>query len=103
MVIPPIFFFTSNHKTNPFHCVILIGTALTVVWENVLQHDEGLTPLPLFTFGVTLYNTGDIAFAYKSIPIVIESIDDKIRLLKIGLSTRKTVNGTLIPSLETVF
>lgn len=60
-----------------------------MIWEKVPLQDGGGNPSnksPLFTFSVTLYNTGDITFAYKNIPIPIEMIKDEKHPVKIGLS-----------------
>lgn len=72
------------------------GTAFTVIWENVpLQEGSPPKPLQLFTFSVTLYNTGDIAFAYKTIPIAIELIKDEKHPVKIGLSDAYIIDKTI--------
>lgn len=72
------------------------GTAFTVIWENVpLIEGHPSTPLQLFTFSVTLYNTGDITFAYKTIPIAIDLIKDEKHPVKIGLSDAYIIDKTI--------
>lgn len=67
-----------------------------MVWERVpLQDGNQSTPSPLFTFSVTLHNTGDIAFAYRSIPIAIETIKDEKHPVKIGLSDAYIIDKTI--------
>lgn len=48
-----------------------------------------------FTFGVTLYDNGNITFAYKSIPIAIEKIQDDKHPVKIGLSDAYIIDKTI--------
>lgn len=67
-----------------------------MVWENVpLQEGNLSKPWQIFTFGVTLYNTGDIIFAYKTIPIPIESIkDSEEHPMRIGLADAYILDKT---------
>lgn len=51
--------------------------------------------VPLFTFSVTLYNTGDITFAYKNIPMAIDAIKDEKHPVKIGLSDAYIIDKTI--------
>lgn len=79
-----------------FIACTLKGTEFTVIWENVpLQEGNTSKPLSLFTFSVTLYNTGDITFAYKTIPIAIEKIKDEKHPVKIGLSDAYIIDKTI--------
>lgn len=71
------------------------GTAFTVIWENVPLQDSVIKTLPLFTFSVTLYNSGDITFAYKSIPMSIDTIKDEKHPVKIGLSDAYIIDKTI--------
>ncbi|XP_031638689.1 plexin domain-containing protein 2 [Contarinia nasturtii] len=71
------------------------GTAFTVIWEKVPLQDGATSKPPLFTFSVTLYNTGDITFAYKEIPILIENIKDEKHPVKIGLSDAYIIDKTI--------
>lgn len=83
-------------KYQKHNTLLLIGTAFTVIWENVpLQEGNTSKPLQLFTFSVTLYNTGDITFAYKTIPIAIEMIKDEKHPVKIGLSDAYIIDKTI--------
>ncbi|XP_055302223.1 plexin domain-containing protein 2 isoform X2 [Sitodiplosis mosellana] len=71
------------------------GTAFTVIWEKVPLQDGTPSKSPLFTFSVTLHNTGDITFAYKEIPIAIENIKDEKHPVKIGLSDAYIIDKTI--------
>ncbi|XP_037027633.1 plexin domain-containing protein 2 isoform X2 [Bradysia coprophila] len=69
------------------------GTAFTVLWENVSlqdKHDVGQ-----FTFSVTLHESGDIVFAYYSLPMMIHSIQDDKHPVKIGLSDAYIIDKTI--------
>ncbi|KAL0851729.1 hypothetical protein ABMA28_000048 [Loxostege sticticalis] len=59
------------------------GDKFTAFWENVTLRESPDKP---FTFAVTLYKNGDIAFAYKNIPIRVQDIDDTAHPVKIGIS-----------------
>lgn len=97
-----------------FFCIaIFAGTAFTVVWEQVPLQDlpppdpltKAAPPTPAtnvkpptkhyFTFSVTLMNTGDITFAYKTVPMSIESIKDEKHPVKIGLSDAYIIDKTI--------
>lgn len=69
------------------------GTAFTVVWEKVPLQDRPNDGL--FTFSVTLYNTGDITFAYHALPIAINRILDDYHPVKIGLSDAYIIDKTI--------
>lgn len=69
------------------------GTAFTVVWEKVPLQDRPNDGL--FTFSVTLYNTGDIIFAYHLLPIAINRILDDHHPVKIGLSDAYIIDKTI--------
>lgn len=62
----------------------LPGTSFTVLWENVQLQD--LAKRGGFTFSATLHQNGDIIFGYYSIPMSIDSIEDKKHPVKVGLS-----------------
>ncbi|RVE44627.1 hypothetical protein evm_010713 [Chilo suppressalis] len=59
------------------------GEKFTAFWEQVALREH---PSQLFTFAVTLYNNGDIAFAYKQIPLAVNEINDTAHPVKIGIS-----------------
>jgi hypothetical protein len=69
------------------------GTSFTVVWERVPLQDRPKDGL--FTFSVTLYDTGDITFAYHSLPINIDNIVDDHHPVKIGLSDAYIIDKTI--------
>ncbi|XP_055695197.1 plexin domain-containing protein 2 isoform X1 [Lutzomyia longipalpis] len=60
------------------------GTAFTVLWENLFLQDHE-TEKP-FTFSASLHKSGDIVFAYYSVPMPIEAIKDEKHPVKVGLS-----------------
>uniref|UniRef100_A0A1L8E3F4 Putative extracellular protein tem7 n=2 Tax=Nyssomyia neivai TaxID=330878 RepID=A0A1L8E3F4_9DIPT len=60
------------------------GTAFTVLWENLYLQDHE-TDKP-FTFSASLHKSGDIIFAYYSVPMPIEAIKDEKHPVKVGLS-----------------
>lgn len=62
------------------------GTAFTVIWEKVPFVDTVDHVMRLFTFSVTLYESGDITFAYRNIPVAIDVIKQGNSRLIIGLS-----------------
>lgn len=69
------------------------GTAFSVVWEKVsLQDRPNIEP---FTFSTTLLKSGDIIFAYRSVPILIESIQDDKHPVKVGLSDAYIIDKTV--------
>lgn len=92
-----ISFDTLNDTNNiSYRINIWLGTAFTVIWESVpLQEGNLSKPLQLFTFSVTLHNTGDITFAYKTIPIAIDMIKDEKHPVKIGLSDAYIIDKTI--------
>lgn len=69
------------------------GTTFTVVWENVTLHEKPL--LGTFTFSASLHKNGDIVFAYYSIPIYVESINDDTHPVKVGLSDAYIIDKTI--------
>lgn len=66
-----------------------------MIWEKVPLQDGNPSKSPLFTFSVTLYNTGDITFAYQTIPIAIDLIKDEKHPVKIGLSDAYIIDKTI--------
>lgn len=73
--------------------VYSIGSSFTVVWEKVPLQDHPNDGL--FTFSVTLHDTGNITFAYRSLPILIETILDEHHPVKIGLSDAYIIDKTI--------
>ncbi|XP_060516515.1 plexin domain-containing protein 2 [Cylas formicarius] len=69
------------------------GTAFTVEWQRVVLQD---TPSDEeFTFQVTLFDSGDIVFVYKNVPLLIEQIKDSNHPVKIGLSDAYIMDETI--------
>ncbi|XP_037049167.1 plexin domain-containing protein 1-like [Bradysia coprophila] len=60
------------------------GTAFTVVWEKIPLQEKANKILRLFTFGVTIHESGHITFAYRVIPVPLN--ENLSSVLKVGLS-----------------
>lgn len=69
------------------------GETFTVVWENVSLQDRPENGS--FTFSATLNKSGDIVFAYKTIPIDIQQIYDDKHPVKVGLSDAYIIDKTI--------
>lgn len=69
------------------------GETFTVVWENVALQDRPENGS--FTFSATLNKSGDIVFAYKTIPIDIQQIYDDKHPVKVGLSDAYIIDKTI--------
>ncbi|XP_055716973.1 plexin domain-containing protein 1 isoform X2 [Phlebotomus papatasi] len=76
--------FDSRMSDKSFVKYLDNGTAFTVLWENIYLQDHP-TEMP-FTFSASLHKTGDIVFAYYSVPMPIEAIRDEKHPVKVGLS-----------------
>ncbi|XP_076349288.1 plexin domain containing lethal (1) G0289 [Tachypleus tridentatus] len=60
------------------------GSMFVVQWEEVaLQESSGIDT---FTFQVSLFDNGNIAFVYKKMPVPVTEIKDEDHPVKIGLS-----------------
>ncbi|KAG6445612.1 hypothetical protein O3G_MSEX004015 [Manduca sexta] len=59
------------------------GEKFTVFWENVTLREDQTKK---FTFASTLYKNGDIVFAYKSMPMEVQAINDQNHPVKVGIS-----------------
>lgn len=69
------------------------GEKLVVEWKDVyLQERETEGP---FTFQVILHDTGNIWFAYHTIPLEIVSIQDEEHPVKVGLSDAYIIDRTV--------
>lgn len=82
------------------------GTALIVEWEKVhlkardthpvnKKEESGPSPVSPFSFQVILHSSGDIVFAYKVVPVVIQKIGDKEHPVKVGLSDAYIIDRTI--------
>lgn len=88
------------HQFNPllwnfssiFH-LVCIGTAFTVLWENVSLQDQPNSGN--FTFEVTLKSNGDIIFVYQHIPNITADLTDHFHPVKIGLSDAYIMDRTI--------
>lgn len=68
-----------------------------MVWENVSLQDRPENGS--FTFSATLNKSGDIVFAYKTIPIDIQQIYDDKHPVKVGLSDAYIIDKTIFREL----
>jgi len=73
------------------------GTSLVVEWGNVyLQgRDSEKNREGPFTFQAILHKSGDIIFAYKTIPVEINMIADEEHPVKVGLSDAYIIERTI--------
>ncbi|XP_068742567.1 plexin domain-containing protein 1-like [Montipora capricornis] len=61
------------------------GTKLTVQWRKVLLHNK--TDVGSFNFQCTLHKNGTIWFAYKQVPVAVNSLSDfKGHPVRVGIS-----------------
>ena len=90
--------FDTSQKQNATVKYADNGTALVVEWGDVYlqsrEGDQGSREGP-FTFQATLHDTGDIIFAYKTIPVVIKDIKDEEHPVKVGLSDAYIIERTI--------
>lgn len=95
-------FDTSQHEDAKIR-YIDNGTALIVEWSNVhLQGKDSNNSSSVvrkmagpFTFQALIRDDGDIAFSYKSVPRVIDAIDDEEHPVKVGLSDAYIIDRTI--------
>uniref|UniRef100_A0A1Q3F5L9 Putative extracellular protein tem7 n=1 Tax=Culex tarsalis TaxID=7177 RepID=A0A1Q3F5L9_CULTA len=85
--------FDTSLSTNSFVKFRDDGETFTVVWENVSLQDRPENGS--FTFSATLNKSGDIVFAYKTIPIDIQQIYDDKHPVKVGLSDAYIIDKTI--------
>lgn len=78
---------------NFFFFSLCTGTAFTVLWEKVRLQDKDKAGT--FTFSATLYDTGDIIFAYYSVPMTVEAIQNDKHPVKVGLSDAYIIDKTI--------
>ena len=75
------------------------GTSLIVEWVNVhLQGQNAQNQTTVegpFTFQVILHKTGDIIFAYKTVPLHVVDIKDEDHPVKVGLSDAYIIDRTI--------
>jgi hypothetical protein len=88
------------------------GTALIVEWLNVKIQNRMAPPSPTpnesskdayssknkeetYRFQVILHNSGDIVFAYKTIPMSINLLEDTEHPVKVGLSDAYIIDRTI--------
>lgn len=62
----------------------ILDTSFHVYWERVLLQNK--PEVGAFTFSASLYDNGDIVFAYYFLPIDIERIEDDKHPVKVGIS-----------------
>ncbi|XP_022095783.1 plexin domain-containing protein 2-like isoform X2 [Acanthaster planci] len=71
------------------------GTALTVEWRE--QNLLGSIRAGIFTFQVTVVKDGRIIFAYKEIPIPVDSISDARHPVKVGIADAYYIDELIAP------
>lgn len=85
---------------------VVLGTSLIVEWVNVhLQGQNAQNQTTVegpFTFQVILHNTGDIIFAYKSVPLHVMNIKDEDHPVKVGLSDAYIIDRTIFCELKII-
>ncbi|EFX87758.1 hypothetical protein DAPPUDRAFT_306515 [Daphnia pulex] len=69
------------------------GTAFSVQWDKVALQDK--PDGGNFSFQATLLKSGDIIFAYKDIPIPVNSIGDDAHPVKVGVSDAYIIDRTI--------
>nr|CAH0113248.1 unnamed protein product [Daphnia galeata] len=69
------------------------GTAFSVQWDNVSLQDRPNGGD--FSFQATLLKSGDIIFAYKTIPIAVTTIGDEAHPVKVGVSDAYIIDRTI--------
>lgn len=85
--------FDTSLSTNSFVKFRDDGETFTVVWENVSLQDRPENGS--FTFSATLNKSGNIVFAYQTIPIDIQQIYDDKHPVKVGLSDAYIIDKTI--------
>lgn len=76
-----------NSKLGPDSKILTLddGKQLTVQWSNIRLHNN--TDVGPFSFQCTLHSNGTIWFAYKQIPVDVDSIPDRTyHPVRVGLS-----------------
>lgn len=81
---PLMAYFSSQMDENSKIYTLDDGTQLTVQWFNVSVHNK--TDAGRFNFQCTLHKNGTIWFAYKEIPVPVDSIQDSNHPVRVGLS-----------------
>lgn len=80
------------YMTNLFF-LLFLDKAFHVYWERVyLQNKQDVGP---FTFSASLYQDGDIVFAYYFLPIPVTQIEDDKHPVKVGVSDAYIIDKTV--------
>ncbi|XP_019640146.1 PREDICTED: plexin domain-containing protein 2-like [Branchiostoma belcheri] len=85
----------ANYR-NPLRFSSSSRTSFTVEWSKVKLRGSGEGGR--FSFMVTLFKDGRIAYFYKEIPTPVERIDDSSYPVRVGISDAYTVDVLLYPS-----
>ena len=86
-------FVCTSHLHDKFVLFLFIDKAFHVYWERVyLQNKQDVGP---FTFSASLYQDGDIVFAYYFLPIPVTQIEDDKHPVKVGVSDAYIIDKTV--------
>ena len=88
-----LFLINCKKYSNYLFTDFFVGTTFTVLWENVTLQER--LQDGRFTFSASLHSNGDIVFAYYSVPMRIEAIQDDRHPVKVGLSDAYIIDKTI--------
>ncbi|XP_067056805.1 plexin domain-containing protein 1-like isoform X3 [Acropora muricata] len=82
---PLMAYFNPSLSVNSTVLTLDNGEQLTVQWRNILLHNK--TNVGPFNFQCTLHKNGTIWFAYKQVPVSVDSLPDlKYHPVRVGIS-----------------
>ncbi|XP_015767960.1 PREDICTED: plexin domain-containing protein 1-like isoform X2 [Acropora digitifera] len=82
---PLMAYFNPSLSVNSTVLTLDDGEQLTVQWRNILLHNK--TNVGPFNFQCTLHKNGTIWFAYKQVPVSVDSLPDlKNHPVRVGIS-----------------
>ncbi|XP_067056809.1 plexin domain-containing protein 2-like isoform X3 [Acropora muricata] len=82
---PLMAYFNPSLSVNSTVLTLDDGKQLTVQWRNILLHNK--TNVGPFNFQCTLHKNGTIWFAYKQVPVSVDSLPDlKYHPVRVGIS-----------------
>ncbi|KAK2550302.1 Plexin domain-containing protein 1 [Acropora cervicornis] len=82
---PLMAYFNPSLSVNSTVLTLDDGEQLTVQWRNILLHNK--TNVGPFNFQCTLHKNGTIWFAYKQVPVSVDSLPDlKYHPVRVGIS-----------------
>ena len=77
----------------------MLDSQFTVEWNNV--HVKDSPDLGPFSFQLSLYKNGTIAFVYKYLPIPITNVSDTHHPVKVGISDAYIRDKNILCKLDT--